>query len=360
MLKNNNDSSRVFGLDILRAAAITLVVLTHGAYLIADTRFSGFPYIKSIDGVDMFFVLSGFLIGSILLKEINAETQFGLKALTNFWKRRWLRTLPNYYLILLANYLVIHFKVIHEDISQFSWKFLFFLQNFSHPFYGFFWESWSLTIEEWFYISAPLLLILFYRFFSPKKSFLFVTILMIIAPLLYRISIVNPAIDDFGYDVGFRKIVLTRLDSIAYGLLAAWINYYYEQLWNKHKFIYFFIGIALIAFIVNYKVPNTTFYKQVLTFTFTPISVMLLLPLLKSIKSAKGYIAATITHISKISYSMYLINLALVAEVIRDNYYPTTEVDAVIKYLLYWTIVIVASTLIYTFYEKPIMNFRDK
>jgi peptidoglycan/LPS O-acetylase OafA/YrhL len=356
----NHYGVRIFGLDIFRATAIILVVLGHGGYLLNDTRLNGFPYIKMIDGVDLFFVLSGFLIGSILLKEINSEDKFGIRALTQFWKRRWFRTLPNYYLILLVNYFIVHYAIIHEDILQFNWKFLFFLQNFSSPFYGFFWESWSLTIEEWFYISVPILLIIFLKFLSPKKSFILVTMLMILFPFLYRIWILNHSIDDFWYDVTFRKVVVTRLDSIAFGLLASWIFFYFNNYWERFKTVSLILGVGLIVFIVNYESQNNTFYKQVVYFTITPVSAMLLLPFAQSIKKANGIIAKAITHISKISYSMYLLNLAIVAEVIRDNYAPKNEIDSIVKYLLYWIIVLVGSTLLYKYFEKPIMNLRDR
>lgn len=120
------------------------------------------------------------------------------------------------------------------------------------------------------------------------------------------------------------------------------------------------MGIGLIAFTINYKPPNTTFYKQVLFFTIAPISAMLLLPFAQNIKVSNGIVAKAITHISKISYSMYLLNLAIVAEVIRDNFGPKNEVDAIIKYLLYWLIVVAGSSLLYKYFEKPMMNLRDK
>ncbi|MFN8207522.1 MAG: acyltransferase [Bacteroidales bacterium] len=354
------ESNRVFGLDIIRAAAIILVVIGHGSFLLKNTWLEGFPYFRMIDGVDLFFVLSGFLIGGILLKEINSEAHFGFKGLARFWKRRWLRTLPNYYLILLANYLIIYFGIIHEDIEQFNWKFLLFLQNFSKPFYDFFWESWSLTVEEWFYITSPLLLLVFLKFLSPKKSFLLVTLLMILLPVIYRIWNFNPSIDNFWYDVTIRKIVLARLDSIAFGLLAAWLYYYFPAFWKKSEFVSLAVGIALILFIVNYSLPNTTFYKQVISFSITPLSAMLLLPVAAGIRTGKGFVARAVTHVSVISYSMYLLHNALIAEVIRDNFPPTSEIDGIIKYICYWVIVIAGSTLLYKFYERPIMQLRGK
>ena len=258
--QNTSHKVRIFGLDIFRAIAIILVVLGHGRFLLNGTILEGFPRVKMIDGVDLFFVLSGFLIGGILLKEINSEDYFGIRKLAKFWKRRWLRTLPNYYLILLVNYFIVYNGIIKEDINQFNWKFFFFLQNFSTPFYGFFWESWSLSIEEWFYILAPLLLLLFLKFFTPKKSFILVILLMIFFPISYRIWILDPSIDYFWFDLTFRKLVLTRLDSVAYGLLAAWVFYYFKDFWMKFRTGSLIIGISLVLFILNCKFPKSIFF----------------------------------------------------------------------------------------------------
>ena len=64
----NNNATRNFGLDLFRALAIVLVVLSHGKFLLNGTVLENFPFVKILDGVDLFFVLSGFLIGGILLK----------------------------------------------------------------------------------------------------------------------------------------------------------------------------------------------------------------------------------------------------------------------------------------------------
>jgi len=100
LLKINPDyQKRVYGLDVFRAVAIVLVVIGHGSFIVNSNA---------------------------------------LKSLSEFWKRRWYRTLPNYYLILLVNYLLVRFEIINGDISQFNWKFLLFLHNFSGPFVDFF------------------------------------------------------------------------------------------------------------------------------------------------------------------------------------------------------------------------------
>ena len=328
--------------------------------MLNDTIFDGFPYFRMIDGVDIFFVLSGFLIGNILLKTINEKENFSALKLLRFWKRRWFRTLPNYYLILLANYVVVKNGIIHEKIDRFSFHFITFTQNFKSPSYGFFWESWSLSIEEWFYLFSPILIFIFIRFTTAKISFLTVTLIMILLPLVYRYFIYDPNIDHFWWDVTFRKTVICRLDSIGYGLLGGYALHYLPHFWSRLKYYSFLAGVGLILLILNYDAPVTSLYQQTIFFSIVPLSVLLCLPLMESIKKGKGILSFAVQHISKISYSMYLINLALVAEVIRDNYAPTGGVDGIIKYLIYWTVVVVVSTLLYKYFEKPIMNLRDK
>jgi peptidoglycan/LPS O-acetylase OafA/YrhL len=99
---------RLFGLDLVRALAIILVLLSHSRNLLISF-YPGLDFLKAggFFGVELFFVLSGFLIGGILIKDIQAGFDFGI--LKNFWKRRWLRTLPNYYLFLIINFLAVSF-----------------------------------------------------------------------------------------------------------------------------------------------------------------------------------------------------------------------------------------------------------
>ena len=354
------DVNRIFGLDIFRAFAIILVVLGHGGFMLTDTILDGFPYFKMIDGVDIFFVLSGFLIGGILLKELNKKDKFKVPDLIQFWKRRWFRTLPNYYLILLLNYIVVKYGIINGSVEYFNFHFLTFTHNFSTPFFEFFWESWSLSVEEWFYIFTPLLIYGLYKILPSKSSFLVATIIMITMPLIYRYSIYNPKIDGFWWDVTFRKTVLCRLDSIGYGLLFAWVYYYYSKFWKKIKIPAFVLGTILLVFIVNYDSPPHSLYKQTIFFSLSPFIAMLFLPIAESYKKGSGFIPAAIQHISKISYSMYLINLALVAQVIQSNFPPTGGVDGLLKYLIYWTIVILASTFLFNYFERPMTKLRDK
>ena len=110
---NSDYNKRVFGLDLMRALAILFVVIGHGGHLLEKAN-TNFPWIKLIDGVELFFVLSGFLIGGIIIKEFQNNGTFGIKQIFHFWKRRWFRTLPNHYLILILNIIVVYFGIIKE------------------------------------------------------------------------------------------------------------------------------------------------------------------------------------------------------------------------------------------------------
>ncbi|MDT8394214.1 MAG: acyltransferase [Bacteroidales bacterium] len=354
-------SKRVYGLDIFRAVAILLVVQVHGTFMLHGTWFEDFPWVRLIDGVELFFVLSGFLIGTILIKIIHKNNyHLSRGKIFHFWKRRWFRTLPNYYLILLINFLLVKYAVIDGDIEQFNYRFLLFIQNFSGPFTGFFWESWSLSIEEWFYIFLPVCLLLLLMAFPSKKGILAVIIILILLPLLYRIAHSGENVDAFWWDVKFRKVVLMRLDTIIYGVLAAYIKYFHQNFWKKYKVYAFFAGLLLMFAILYLPRDPNGFYAKTFYFSLTSISGMLFLPLADAKKDFRTGFGKVITHISLVSYSMYLINLGLVAMVIDKNFPVRDPMDGTLKYFLFWIIVFIGSTMLYYLYEKPVMDLRDK
>ncbi len=362
---NPNYEKRIFGLDLMRSLAIIFVVMGHGGSML-DKANTGFPWIPLLDGVELFFVLSGFLIGRILLNIFQSNGSFGIKTIGNFWVRRWFRTLPNYYLILILNIIVVYFGIIRENISHFNWKFFLFLHNFSGPFTDFFWESWSLSIEEWFYLLFPAILGILYFVFKNfkikrKQIFLTAVFLFLLTPFLFRVFKASHIdVDKFWLSVKIFKVVIYRLDSIALGLLAAFIKYWHPKIWFKIRDPGFLLGIG-ISYIVYYTewIPNH-FSTKVFQQFITSVGCFLLLPKFDSLKKAHHLLVKVCTHISLISYSMYLLNLALVAEVINTNFPPQNASTAWGLYGMYWICVLIFSTLLYKYYEKPIMDLRDR
>ncbi|MBI5219251.1 MAG: acyltransferase [Bacteroidia bacterium] len=227
--------NRVFGLDLLRSVAILIVVLGHSSPLISG-YFKSFPYLPSLDGVDLFFVLSGFLVGTIIIKIFDNAQSFEFKDTLNFLVRRWFRTLPNYFLFLTVNIVLIYFGLIKGCLNHFFITYVFFFQNFFKPFDFLFWESWSLSVEEWFYLLFPFAMMAIYKFFKyrikVKNIILTGIVIFIVCPLIYRIS----QYDTFkSWDLYYRKLVLTRLDTIGFGLLAAYLYYYFLDFWRKYR-----------------------------------------------------------------------------------------------------------------------------
>ena len=140
---------RLFGLDLVRAIAILLVLQVHIGFY--GLRFYGLtlpPLMGLLGdlGVELFFVLSGFLIGALLL-EIS-ERSPTLQGWLRFMLRRWMRTVPLYVLWTLS--LLILYS--HRPFPLLAY--LTFTQNFAWPMpqNSPFPVSWSLTVEEWFYL----------------------------------------------------------------------------------------------------------------------------------------------------------------------------------------------------------------
>ena len=351
---------RVYGLDVYRAVAILLVVRVH-ASVFAPNLFEGFPFIPLIDGVELFFALSGFLIGGILIRMIQENEDFSFSDLLTFWKRRWFRTLPNYYLILVLNILVVKIGLINANEEQITWKFIFFIQNLSQGFYDFFWESWSLSIEEWFYIILPILAATLYKLMGLKRAFLVTILSLLVIPLLYRMYCVPIPTDYFWWDVSIRKVVITRMDAIIYGVLGAYLAHYHKDLWFRFRWPMFMLGLVLIYSNRLFNITWNSFYGRTFYFSVLSLGCMLLIPLAASVKEFKRpWIGKSITHISLISYSMYLINLGLVAQVIAKNFLPLSRTETAGMYLVYWTVVIGVSTVLYRYFELPMMKLRDR
>ena len=141
-------------------------------------------------------------------------------------------------------------------------------------------------------------------------------------------------------------MVVTRLDTIIYGVLASWIKFYYPQFWKKCKYYALAIGVCMIYYLTHSSKDVNSFYLKTFYFNLTSIAAMMLLPIADATHSFKTRIGMAVTHISMISYSMYLVNLALAAQVIGHNFPVQSEMDAYLKYCIYWTFVIGFSNFI--------------
>lgn len=351
-------SERIFGLDLIRTIAAIVVVFLHSHYLITP-HFDLPSGVHFPDGVDIFFVLSGFLIGRIFINTFLSAEDFSWKNVLHFLKRRWYRTLPNYYLFLILNIVLIYFSLIPGRLNENTGYYFIFLQNLMIPLDLMFWESWSLTIEEWFYPIFPITMFVLYRVFksriTPRRGYLFVALGLIILPLMYRLLTYNPSLD---WDLYYRKLVFTRLDAMGYGLLAAYFQIFHFQKFFKSRYILFPLGIVLYIFLENLLADSSHFFHSTFFFSMTGLGIAFLFPLLFEMK-VERIPKKPIRFLSLISYSIYLSHLPI-AYLTHSWYEGTSASETMLLYAGYWVIVIASSYLIYTYFERPITSLRDR
>ena len=205
------------GLDLVRSAAILLVLYSHteGWWVQPSPATTITTAYAGRIGVELFFSLSGFLIGGILLRGI--EAGFGPAALVRFWSRRWMRTLPAYWVML---------GLLGSHFAVFDWRSLLFLQNWAPrqlwtPLTP---HTWSLALEEWFYLFVPALLLGAVRALGRRRRHWAVPLacLALVVACSAGRAVVGTAAQPFwGPDPGLNPVL--RLDCAAWGLLAAWL-----------------------------------------------------------------------------------------------------------------------------------------
>jgi peptidoglycan/LPS O-acetylase OafA/YrhL len=335
---NTSDSSlRNANLDFLRGTAICLVVCYHLFVM------SPIPLLRLLRythygqyGVDLFFVLSGWLIGSLYWRELS---RFGTVDLPRFWARRWIRTIPPYLVALTLSWLAV-FKQRYEI---FDLRYLLFVQNY-YAHIPFFLISWSLCIEEHFYLIVPLAL-----FVLPQRkvvmSGLFV-ILFLIAPISrYLGSLNGVALSDFAY---MQTATHLRTEGLILGFAVAYFPIFlpakFAVLTRYAPWIAMVAGLGFIACqflpdVWNYRIEGTI------------LSIGLTAGLLTLVSFPPNGLASSniVRAIAIASYSAYLthslvlhVAKALVERLARDYwliYFPfAITLVIIIAASFYWAI----------------------
>jgi peptidoglycan/LPS O-acetylase OafA/YrhL len=370
--KTSANPNRIYGLDIMRAAAILLVLIGHSSGYFPDKLHIG-PALSSVapQGVALFFVLSGYLIGGILIKQFD-KVGFQITNLFTFWTRRWLRTLPAYYVTLIVLILLSFTHDSSFDMTG-SLKYFVFIQNILTPIPSFFLESWSLGVEEWFYILVPIFLFLLRNIFKiPFRSSVVITSLTIIIAVTffryYRFATLQNTHSDI--PAHFINQVVTRLDSLMYGVLGAFFSFYYFAKWTAPKKLLLVTGLFLIisdrVLCTVFSHYNNSFYYAVFSSTIFPIGSLLLIPFLSQLKEGSGKFYIVITFISIISYSLYLVNRNLVHVFIIDHfsYLVTNHLSKtgffIVRYLCFWLFTFSLAFLLNISVERPFLKLRDR
>jgi peptidoglycan/LPS O-acetylase OafA/YrhL len=361
------------GLDGLRAIAILLVFATH-------TDIIEFGWV----GVQLFFVLSGFLITGILLdmkESLPAREYF-----TKFYGRRFLRIFPLYYFYLAAMTVIAYWLISVDFRPNYmqiyldqAWSAVLYVYDFFYrvPSFQpshFLDHFWSLSVEEQFYIVWPTLLLFF-----PAKNLKRLFIVLIVSAVLFRILMYLVYLsgsnlwvfrDPFGLVI--YSLPLSHLDAFA---LGAYISRYPLPR-ARQQLLFLAILIPLLGFgttyiatgniglvsALGYSLPSEVNHQFVWAHTLLNYFFAILIYCVVREKVMVKFLEMPwLRYLGKISYGMYVYHLALIWFVERlteDQIRGEMAIWIRAAISLFATILI--ATLSYYLMERPILNLKDR
>jgi len=362
-------AERQFGLDVLRATAALMVVIAHGMmYAGATIPALILPgVILATLGVEIFFVLSGFLIAPGLFAV--AE---GRMSASRFWLRRAWRTLPSYYIFLAINWLIFAWfasdRVPNISYGVFSQSLI------TPPTSAFFAESWSLAVEEWFYLSAAVAAVLSFRFGGKRGAHfrLWLWILVVLSPVARAVWSVAQG---YEWDAGLRKLTLFRLDAIAIGVLtAAQVRSGVSALaarqcagWGVLLCVLAITYVCYVVSVGQYLAPTTAFGSAIfgaLALSAIGVGAALMLPAASVMRrpSRQQWLVLPVSQIALWSYALYLCHFPLL--LLFDQFFPglrARESQALAVGLSIWLVVVVVSAAtFYALVERRFLALRDR
>lgn len=347
-------------LDACRALAISLVLFSHGRQFLIPLlpeaqwfKFGGFL------GVEIFFVLSGFLIGRILIAQSAASaTAYGW--IGRFWTRRWLRTYPNYLLFLLINWYLLDTVRPVADLEL--WRYMSFSQNLCWPHSVFFTEAWSLAVEEIFYFITPLVMLALVPLLKKKQPILLWSLgLLLMGSLGLRIYMV---LTDTGLTFNqVRSTALLRLDAIMIGVLGAWCYCQQGASWLRLRLASPWLASLLVPVIMITAQPDSVMdTSQVLKIGLFILANLGALGLI-----VLGYtwrlpnrLYQFVALMARWSYSAYLVNLPVAMLMLAWLPAAKGGWQSLGLWLLFMALTWGCSAVIYYGFERKVLHFRDR
>lgn len=331
-------------IDGLRALAVFPVVLYHGGF-----SFFGGGFI----GVDVFFVISGYLITTIILKDLE-ENSFSL---INFYERRARRILPALFLVIIFSSILAFVFLTRSEVGSYFRSvvasILFYSNYYFYKTTPYFRSesdleplihTWSLSIEEQFYVIFPLFLIFLNKYFKDK------ILIILILGFLFSLIVCHIAALKTGGTFNFY-FTLTRAWELALGSISAYFIFKNKiNLTKKINNFISFIGLFLIIFPIFYF-TRQTIYPSFYTLIPTIGTVLIILFADKSTFANKILSKKFLVSIGLVSYSFYLWHQPLYAigRIYFDNFSDTLKISSL-------AVSLILSYFSYTFIEKIFRN----
>ncbi|MEZ5507965.1 MAG: acyltransferase [Gammaproteobacteria bacterium] len=388
-------------LDGFRALSMLMIMVFHTFAIYATAH----PDIEMIDmieeggllwswawnadkSVDIFFVISGFLISGILLRQIDRD---GKIHMWNFYSRRFLRLSPAYWLAILI------YVALSGPNIEYLWANILYVNNFlPYEKQAMNW-TWTLAIEEQFYLIYPLLLVFVMRFRNPERwlwgllglSFV-IRFAVIMSDEQIRTSpgsmiVMNPEFHAHHFTVLYDNLY-TRYGALLCGCLGAFYYYHHEAATKRFMnttlgHVLGWLSLAVILALMITPVLSRSFdeyeWGNILYQTFSRNLFSGALTYLILLCVEKSYMSKVLNFIfaarfwyplAQLSYSMYLLHVLPIVAMVSlginamqkyPERYDYTHWEAMCLLTLYSTgLTILGAVIFYLLIERPIMNLR--
>ena len=346
-------------LDGLRGLAILLVVVYHNFGFI---NYFFFGWL----GVDLFFVLSGFLITDILLRTVNKP-----RYLANFYLRRVLRIFPLYYLFVLLALFVLPRLSPHFDISYYydnqvyiwtylqNWLYIFKPHDGTNAMH----HLWSLAVEEQFYLFWPLVILIIR---NPKYLLLFIS-LALAAVIGLRLWIWMHHVADLAY---FNLYTFSRVDGICIGTMVALLLHINADFLKKYTYwiVLFFAFMNFAFYFVNSRYHFSFPYLALAG--YSTFAMMFGLLVNEAVTGGTPFITrlfslAPLRFFGRISYGFYMFHwpvYLLLSPILFQWLAPRLQGHGL--HFVVSTLATIAAIIIswfsYRFFERYFLRLKDK
>ena len=368
-IKGVAGSERIPELDGLRGLAILLVVLCHYISAVPHGQSHSFGSMAGTvlglgaSGVDLFFILSGFLIGGILLDSKQSPNYY-----PTFYLRRFHRIFPLYYLW-ISIFAALSFYSTQFRLQSSYWVYLAFLQNYflQHTRMELVWLGimWSLGVEEQFYLVSPLLI----RNAQPRTLVKILLAVLAIAFFLrlFLVTVYGHPNQDYW---GLRAAAFwmpSRADNLATGMLAAlaWKNETARQ-WIAAHISYFRYAmaacLALVLLTLFWLLKPNCFFTDIVGIPLFSVLYLCLLILCLADKSsliAEAFRWRPLRELGKVSYCVYVIHVAVnwtVHACVRSEAPRFDSLPSIAVTMLAFSGTLLIAELSWSLFERPLIR----